>query len=276
MKRIALIPAYMPDDKMIAIVRQLHDAGFEIIIVNDGSSDDCIRVFEEASRYAKVLCHEKNRGKGEALKTGLKFINSIYDAPYTIVTVDADGQHRVEDVIKVTQTSEQNRSCLILGSRKMEGKVPFKSLAGNTITRFVYRLSTGISVYDTQTGLRAFSDELIRRLIDIDGSRYEYEMNMLTALPREGVEIKEVWISTVYIGNNESSHFNAIKDSFLIYREMLKFSASSFVSFLADYCLFCLLSALGLSLAVANVTARVFSSTINYTINKTKVFKSQS
>ncbi len=221
MKRIALIPAYMPDDKMVAIVRQLYDAGFEIIIVNDGSSDDCIRVFEEASRYAKVLCHEKNRGKGTALKTGLKFINSIYEAPYTIVTVDADGQHRIEDVIRVAQTSEQNRSCLILGSRKMEGKVPFKSLAGNAITRFVYRLSSGISVYDTQTGLRAFSDELITRLIDIDGSRYEYEMNMLTALPREGVAIKEVWISTVYIGNNESSHFNAVKDSFLIYKGLL-------------------------------------------------------
>ena len=221
MKRIALIPAYMPDDKLIAIVRQLYDAGFEIIIVNDGSSDDCSRVFEESSLYAKVLCHEKNQGKGKALKTGLEFINSVYEAPYTIVTVDADGQHRIEDVIRVAQASEQDRSCLILGSRKMEGKVPFKSLAGNAITRFVYKLSTGISVYDTQTGLRAFSDKLILRLIDIDGSRYEYEMNMLTALPREGVEIKEVWISTVYIDDNKSSHFNAVKDSFLIYRELL-------------------------------------------------------
>ncbi|MBP3781856.1 MAG: phosphodiester glycosidase family protein [Butyrivibrio sp.] len=276
MKRIALIPAYMPDDKLITIVRQLYEAGFEIIIVNDGSSDDCIKVFEESSRYAKVLCHEKNQGKGKALKTGLKFINSVYEAPYTIVTVDADGQHRIEDVIRVAQASEQNRSCLILGSRKMEGKVPFKSLAGNAITRFVYRLSTGISVYDTQTGLRAFSDKLIPRLIEIDGSRYEYEMNMLTALPREGVEIKEVWISTVYIDDNKSSHFNAVKDSFLIYREILKFSASSFVSFIVDYCLFCLLSALGLSLVFANVTARIFSGTINYTINKRKVFKSRS
>ncbi len=221
MKRIALIPAYMPDDKLITIVRQLYEAGFEIIIVNDGSSDNCIKVFEESSRYAKVLCHEKNQGKGKALKTGLKFINSVYEAPYTIVTVDADGQHRIEDVIRVAQASEQNRSCLILGSRKMEGKVPFKSLAGNAITRFVYRLSTGISVYDTQTGLRAFSDKLIPRLIEIDGSRYEYEMNMLTALPREGVEIKEVWISTVYIDDNKSSHFNAVKDSFLIYRGLL-------------------------------------------------------
>ena len=87
MKRIALIPAYMPDDKMITIVRQLYDAGFEIIIVNDGSSDDCIRVFEEASRYAKVLCHEKNQGKGKALKTGLEFINSnIEDSEVAVDT----------------------------------------------------------------------------------------------------------------------------------------------------------------------------------------------
>ncbi|WP_081669081.1 phosphodiester glycosidase family protein [Butyrivibrio sp. VCB2001] len=66
------------------------------------------------------------------------------------------------------------------------------------------------------------------------------------------------------------------KDSFLIYREILKFSASSFVSFIIDYCLFCLLSALGSSLVVANVAARIFSGTINYTINKRKVFKSRS
>ena len=74
-----------------------------------------------------------------------------------------------------------NRSRLILGSRKMEGKVPLKSRLGNSITRLVYRLSTRSAVYDTQTGLRAYSDKLIDRLIEINGSRYEYEMNMLIA-----------------------------------------------------------------------------------------------
>ena len=122
MKRIALIPAYMPDEKMTDIVKNLYESGFIIIIVNDGSSDDCTKIFEEAAKYANVLCHDHNKGKGEALKTGLRFIKNTYDAPYTVVNVDADGQHKIEDIIRVTEASEQNRSCLILGSRKMEGK----------------------------------------------------------------------------------------------------------------------------------------------------------
>lgn len=276
MKRIALIPAYMPDEKMTDIVKNLYESGFIIIIVNDGSSDDCTKIFEEAAKYANVLCHDHNKGKGEALKTGLRFIKSTYDAPYTVVNVDADGQHKIEDIIRVTEASEQNRSCLILGSRKMEGKVPFKSRAGNAITRFVYRLCSGTNVHDTQTGLRAYSDELAGKLAWIDGSRYEYEMNMLMELPREDIEIKEIRITTVYINNNESSHFDAVKDSIRIYREIFKFSVSSFISFIVDYCLFCLLSFLTGSLVLSNVTARLVSGTVNYTINKKLVFKSGS
>ena len=276
MNRIALIPAYMPDEKMICIVRNLYESGFEIVVVNDGSSDDCYKVFDEAAKFAKVLCHDQNKGKGEALKTGLRFIRSVYNAPYTVVNVYADGQHKIEDIIRVAEASEQNRSCLILGSRKMEGKIPFKSRAGNAITRFVYRLTSGIAVHDTQTGLRAYSDKLVERLAGIKGSRYEYEMNMLMELPRENIEIKEVWITTVYINNNESSHFDAVKDSFRIYREILKFSASSFISFILDYSLFCLLSFLTGSLVLSNVMARLVSGTVNYTVNKRLVFRSRS
>ena len=128
-----------------------------------------------------VLRHDKNRGKGEALKTGLKYIRERFERPYIIVNADADGQHRTQDIIRVADAAEMNRSRLILGSRKMEGKVPLKSRLGNSITRLVYRLSTRSAVYDTQTGLRAYSDKLIDRLIEINGSRYEYEMNMLIA-----------------------------------------------------------------------------------------------
>lgn len=276
MKRIALIPAYMPDQKMIHIAQLLYAYNFEVIIVNDGSSEDYNNVFKDVSKYAIVLNHEINKGKGEALKTGMSFIKSYFYPPYTVVNVDADGQHQIEDILHIVEVSEHERSSLILGSRKMEGKVPAKSRLGNAITRFVYRLSTGINVYDTQTGLRAFSDELIERLLIIDGSRYEYEMNMLMELPREGIEIKEIWINTVYINDNKSSHFNPIKDSFKIYKEIIKYSASSLISFIIDYIMFCLLSFFTGSVTYSNILARIVSGTVNYNINKKYVFESKS
>ena len=275
MNRIALIPAYMPDEKMIDVSKGLYQEGFEIIIVNDGSPETFNKAFSDASRYARILVHNENKGKGEALKTGLEYIHRTYDAPYTVVNADADGQHRLEDIIKVISVAETNRSCLVLGSRKMEGKVPFKSRAGNAITRFVYRLTTGNIVYDTQTGLRAYSDKLVPELLQISGSRYEYEMNMLMELPKHGIEIKEELIKTVYIGKNESSHFDPIKDSIKIYREILSFCASSLISFLVDYGLFCLISAASGSLIAANILARIISGTLNFSLNRKVVFKSQ-
>ena len=276
MKRIVLIPAYMPDEKLIEVAHGMFDEGFAVVVVNDGSPEEYDGVFEKVAPYAEIIRHQENRGKGEALKTGFVFIKNHYEPPYTVVSADADGQHKVEDILRVVEVAETNCGSLVLGSRKMEGKIPFKSRAGNAITRLVYRLSTGISIYDTQTGLRAFSDKLMGRLLQIEGSRYEYEMNMLMELPREGYEIKEVWIRTVYINGNESSHFHPIKDSVRIYKEILKFSASSLTSFVVDYALFCLLSALTGSLVFSNILARVVSGAVNFTLNRKFVFKSQS
>lgn len=274
MKRIVLIPAYKPDKKMIQTAKELFFEGFDVIIVNDGSTEEFDHVFDSASEYAQVICHSENRGKGEALKTGMRFIREHYDIPYIVVNADADGQHRTQDIIKVAAAAEMNRSKLVLGSRKMEGKVPLRSRLGNNLTRLVYRLATQSAVYDTQTGLRAYSDKLINRLINIEGSRYEYEMNMLMKLTREGFEIVEVLIDTVYINNNSASHFNPVKDSAKIYAEILKFCGSSILSFGVDYGLFCLLSAFSMSLVPANIFARIISGTVNFTLNKKVVFQS--
>ncbi|MBE5858691.1 MAG: glycosyltransferase [Butyrivibrio sp.] len=275
MLRIALIPAYMPDEKLIEVVRGLYGANFEIVVVNDGSPEGFNNIFEVISPYAVILKHDQNKGKGEALKTGLQFILDNYACPYTVVNADADGQHKIADIINVAEVAASNPMSLVLGSRKMEGKVPLRSLMGNAITRLVFRMSTGTSVYDTQTGLRAYTNMLLPRLKSIRGSRYEYEMNMLMEFAKEGIEIREIPIKTVYIGKNESSHFNAATDSAKIYGEIIKFSASSLISFAVDYSLFCLLSFLTGAIVFSNIFARVISGTINFLMNKKMVFASQ-
>ena len=294
---IALIPAYEPDEKIKKIADELLEKGFDIVVVDDGSGPDYAELFDEISQNLTVLTHTENRGKGAALKTGMRYINkymayteSVKTASGTetvsgrdavIVTVDADGQHLPEDVRRVAEISAQRRDALVLGSRALDKDIPARSRFGNTVTRHVYSAATGVHVHDTQTGLRAFHRSLIPRLLEIEGDRYEYEINMLMQLAAEGVPIIEERIETVYEDNNRGSHFKTVRDSFRVYKEILKFSASSLASFAIDYCMYALLLAVtgaaGITngLIISNIGARLVSGTANYTMNKKLVFKSR-
>ena len=272
--RIALLPAYEPQELLIGLIEELKKQDLEIIVVNDGSGSGYEDIFTEAAKQAVVLRHEINRGKGAAIKAGLTYISHHYRPPYTVVTVDADGQHKSAEVKGVLDEAERYQDALVLGSRQFTGKVPARSRLGNTLSRYVCRLAGGPSVYDPQTGLRAFSHRLIPVLLKIEGQRYEYEMNMLLVFEREKKPVREVAIETVYLNDNASSHFHTIRDSFRIYREILKFSASSLTAFLVDYGLYCFLLLTTGMLAFANVGARLVSATVNYTLNRKMVFDS--
>ena len=294
---IALIPAYEPEQRLVSLAADLKKRGFDIVVVDDGSGSGYAEIFDELAQEATVLTHAQNRGKGAALKTGMRYINkymaytesvltpmgteTVSGRDAVIVTVDADGQHLPDDVRRVAEISAQRRDALVLGSRALGGDIPARSRFGNTVTRHVYSAATGVHVHDTQTGLRAFHRSLIPRLLEIEGERYEYEINMLMQLAAEGVPIIEERIETVYENNNSGSHFRTLRDSFRVYKEILKFSASSLASFAIDYCMYALLltvtGAAGManSLIISNIGARLVSGTANYTMNKKLVFRSR-
>ena len=272
---VALIPAYKPSLQLLELLKSLSDSGFKTVIVNDGSGPDYEKLFIDCSRYAEILHHKKNRGKGSAIKTGLRYIYQTYRTDCIIVTVDADGQHLANDALRIAKAAEASPNSLVLGSRKLGKTVPLRSRFGNSITRFVFRLSTGCAVYDTQTGLRAFSGQMIPEMINIEGERYEYEMNVLLRLAKEKVKIVELEIETIYIDDNASSHFDAVKDSALIYKEILKFSAASLIGFFTDYIAYSLLLLLGFGLTLSNIIARILSASVNFTLNRKVVFKSE-
>ena len=294
---IALIPAYEPEQRLVSLAADLKKRGFDIVVVDDGSGSGYAEIFDELAQEATVLTHAQNRGKGAALKTGMRYINkymaytetvmtasgadSVSGRDAVIVTVDADGQHLPDDVRRVADISAQRRSALVLGSRALGGDIPARSRFGNTVTRHVYSAATGVHVHDTQTGLRAFHRSLIPRLLEIEGERYEYEINMLMQLAAEGVPIIEERIETVYENNNSGSHFRTLRDSFRVYKEILKFSASSLASFAIDYCMYALLlaatGAAGLAngLVISNIGARLVSGTANYMMNRKLVFRSR-
>ena len=294
---IALIPAYEPDAKIIDLTKELKDRRFDVVVVDDGSGPDYADLFERLSRDATVLTHKENRGKGAALKTGLEYIGkymaytesvltgtgteTVSGRDAVIVTADADGQHLPEDIERVAEIAAARPSALVIGSRALAGDIPARSRFGNTVTRHVYSAATGVKVHDTQTGLRAFHRSMIPRLLKIEGERYEYEINMLMQLASEGVPIIEERIETVYEDNNSGSHFKTFRDLFRVYKEILKFSASSLSSFAIDYCMYAaLLAATGAAgiangLIISNIGARLVSGAANYTLNRKLVFRSR-
>lgn len=277
---IALIPAYQPGYEFPSFTAALCRAGFLTVIVDDGSGADYQEIFTEVSAYALVIHHDQNRGKGAALKTGLSYIHDNLCFKSIVITIDADGQHKIEDAITVCEEASHHQDALTLGCRHFTGNVPLRSRFGNSVTRAVFRMATGVGIYDTQTGLRAFSTDLIPELLSINGERYDYEMNVLLSFARKKQPICQTEISTIYENGNASSHFRAIRDSALIYGGILKFAASSFIGFLTDYGMFTVLSALtgGLGasgIVLSNIGARVVSATVNFTINKKFVFKNK-
>ncbi len=289
---IVVIPAYEPDEKLLGVVSDFTaQTAYPIIVVNDGSSDACRPVFDavRAFDHVTLLEHDGNKGKGAAMKTAFSYIGEHYPASEQVITVDADGQHLVKDAVRVAETLNAHPDALVLGSRRFTGNVPFRSRSGNAITRAVFRFTTGVRVYDTQTGLRAFSVSHIPEMLALSGDRYEYEINQLVYCTKNKIEIVEEWIETVYIEENKSSHFHALKDSFRIYKilflktSFIKFVASSFSCFLIDYAVYAALLGLTsrftakdeLQSMISVAGARIVSSTCNYFFNRYLVFRAK-
>lgn len=270
---IVVIPALNPDFHLTNLVNELKaKTKYKIIVINDGSNSS--EIFDKLAKKVIVLTHKVNKGKGVALKTALKYIKKEKLKDDGVIFADADGQHAVSDIIKLSDALAKNKNALVTGRRKFENKVPIKSKIGNGLTRVMFKITSGKYMYDTQTGLRAISLDNIDILLKTKGDRYEYEMNMLYDVIKNNINIIEVPIKTIYENNNKASHFKVIRDSLLIYKSIFKFMGSSLLSALLDYLLF-IISFKLIGIVYANLSARLISATVNYLINKKFVFKHQ-
>lgn len=273
---IVVIPAYEPNERLVELIREIKNkTSDKVIVVNDGSSQKTRKYFENIKPGVTILEHKENKGKGEAIKTALRYLWKNEKEDCDIVIADADGQHKVDDVIKISREVEANKDSLVLGSRKFKGNIPLKSRLGNLCTRFVFECVSGVYISDTQTGLRGFSYKLIPYFLQIEGSRYEYEMNVLLNCVKDNISIKEIPIETIYLEDNKSSHFNPLKDSLKIYKDVIKFSGVSLLSFIIDYALFSIFVLLTTSITLSNILARAISSNFNFFMNKRYVFNSK-
>src|SRR3990167_8579230 len=232
-----LIPVYEPSEKLIELVIALsqHEKIRYIVVVNDGSSSDKQIIFSQIRNINKIILlqHAANLGKGGAIKTGLRYIKGHLSEKMGIVTVDADGQHLVDDVVKIILELQKYPDNLILGVRQFDKKiVPFRSRFGNIITRYIFKFLYKRHILDTQTGLRAIPISLIDTLLRIPYDRYEFELECLIVALKSGYSINQTVINTIYLNNNEESHFNPILDSMRIYYVFFRYSIIAFLFFI--------------------------------------------
>jgi Glycosyltransferases involved in cell wall biogenesis len=270
---IILIPAYEPGRRLIKLINELKSlCSYSIVVVDDGSGPAYSDIFREVKEMGcTVLTHGENMGKGRALKTGFDYIRKTSESE-GVVTADCDGQHLPRDIIRIAENIDEHTGCIIIGGRRFSGKVPLRSRFGNSVTRSVFSFASGKKLYDTQTGLRGFSVDMLPWLSRINGDRFEYEMNMLLEAGAAGYDFYEIEIKTVYLEQNKSSHFHALKDSARVYWPIMKFSLSSILSGVLDFVLLTVFQVLTGNLLFSVVAARLCSAIFNYTINKILVF----
>lgn len=273
-----LIPAYEPAEHLPELVAALAaaDAGLSVLIVDDGSGaafDDVFACAKAAG--ASLLRHDRNEGKGAALKTGFAYLQREHPCA-GVVTADADGQHSPDDIVavaaRIVQLGERDGGTMVLGCRDFAGEVPLRSRFGNDVSRRLFGVAAGWSLGDTQTGLRGMSAAMLPWLLEVPGDRFEYEQRVLLGLKRAGFAAEERPIETVYLEGNASSHFRPVIDSIRVMLPTLAFAAGSFLGFLVDtVALFVIYAATG-SLVPSIVAARVISATVNFTVNRRWVF----
>ncbi|MBU0279116.1 glycosyltransferase [Gemella sp. zg-1178] len=293
-KTLVVIPALNPTSSLIDYVEELIDYGsFDVLVIDDGSKAETKAIFNRLNimKNCRVLSHAKTLGRGRALKNGFNYFLNLpnLDNYIGLVTSDSDGQHIVEDVVKVALEMKKNPNNLVLGSRNFNVfSLPQKIKFANKVTSLAFRNLYGRNIADTQTILRGLPKNMVALMIDVEGERFDYETRMLTKAIAEDIKITEIEIETVFNYSNVEKNFNPIFDLISICKVILlpflKFSLASLSAFLVDISLFrvflTILVFLGvkkgyLLILLTTFLARAISSFINFLINKNLVFKQE-
>lgn len=210
----AVIPTYQNAKTLLKVVADVHRVVDTVFVVDDGSNDGTAALLDKATgneRPEKVLTHPKNCGKGAALKTGLTYARQ--QGFRYAVTVDADGQHRADDILALLKAVEEEPDALAIGSRGLQHEnMPAKSTFANRFSNFWFALQTLQRLPDTQSGLRVYP---LRRLHGLRwmSARYEAELTLLVFSAWAGVKLLPVPVSVYYPPRDQRvTHFRPGRD----------------------------------------------------------------
>lgn len=207
---VVLIPTYNNAGTLAAVVGSVRKFVGDVVVVNDGSTDDTKRILASIDGI-KVIDYPNNRGKGYALKLGLR---KAYEWGYRYaITIDSDGQHHADDIPAFLDAIEQRPDSLIIGARNLAAEnMPSQNTFANRFSNFWYKVETGQTLADTQSGFRLYPLERLHDVRFITG-RYEFEVEVIVRAAWRGVNVENIPIKVYYPPAEERvSHFRPLRD----------------------------------------------------------------
>jgi glycosyltransferase involved in cell wall biosynthesis len=202
-----LIPAFNAEKTLDAVLHDCSVLGNPLVVVDDGSRDDTAGIV--TGHGAILLRHERNLGKGRALKTG--FAWALDHGFETVVTLDADGQHDVSSVPRVVAAAREGGFDMG-GLRKV----------WNRFGVWCMRKRTGFEISDSQSGFRCYSGRLLRS-VSLDAEGYNLEMEILMKAWRSGFTIGSLPVPARVADGRATSHFRPVRDTWNICMTFLRF-----------------------------------------------------
>jgi glycosyltransferase involved in cell wall biosynthesis len=209
MRAACVIPAYEAADTVAAVIAGVRaaDAGLVIIVVDDGSRDTT-RLIAQRAGADHVLRHNRNCGKGAALRTGFACAFALPLMIDAVITVDADGQHDPASIPALLLAL--SGADLVLGARRRRGtSMPLHRRIGNAISTRAIAWCAGRAIRDAQCGFRGIRRALLERVAHA-GDRYEAETAFVIRAARAGAIIAQIEIPTRY---GPPSHFRPLRDA---------------------------------------------------------------
>jgi glycosyltransferase involved in cell wall biosynthesis len=223
--RVAVvIPAYHEEKHIGEVVLRTRAQLNHVLVVDDGSMDKTAEHARAAG--AEVIIHPQNRGKGESIKTGLRhWLDRQFDF---VIVLDADGQHRPEEIERFLRLAASDGVALLIGNRMNDvARMPHLRRVVNRYMSKRISCVCGREIPDTQCGFRMLHRQLIPEMLGGTG-RFDYETEMLFIASRKNFRIESVPISTVY--SDEVSSIHPVRDTVRFLKLMWRYrnlSASS-------------------------------------------------
>ncbi len=209
-----IIPVYNNGKTLKDVILGCKEQVENIVVVDDGSTDLNVGLAVADGRVV-VIKHENNEGKGAAILTGLKYVKK--EGGRYAVTIDADGQHYPKDIAKIIAEIGDQGDVIVIGSRNFFAEnIPGKSKFGRNFSNFWFKIETGLSIDDCQSGFRAYPVDYILRL-NLKGVHYDFETEAIAKAAWAGLRIKTVDVGVHYAKEGERiSHFKGFLDNLRI------------------------------------------------------------
>ena len=214
MKACVIIPTYNNATTLAAVIEDVTQYSNHVIVINDGSTDNTVDIVKNYPAV-QFMSYAKNVGKGWALRKAFAYATA-QNYQYAI-SIDSDGQHFAKDLPAFYDKLEQEPNAIIIGARNMgQASVPGGSSFGNKVSNFWFKVETGITSPDTQSGFRLYPLQPLKKMNFIT-RKYEFEIEVLVRAAWKGVDVVSVPVTVYYAPAGERiSHFRPYKDFFRI------------------------------------------------------------